>query len=144
MKFIWNQTLVIKSSVMNKYCIQTLLGYIKWRRCFKKVFFFLSKNTAEQKMSALLLLYNLIAYAKLFCVFCCQMLAQEMGNLDPITNHTHRSTVSFTLSLLLSPNHPTREGGTGPSASAGFLGWWAMDLVTCRSAEWRADCQGFH
>lgn len=37
-----------------------------------------------------------------------------MGNLDPITNHTHRSTVSFTLSLLLSPNHPTRGGGTGP------------------------------
>lgn len=37
-----------------------------------------------------------------------------MGTLDPITNHTHCSTVSFTLSLLLSPNHPTRGGGTGP------------------------------
>lgn len=143
MKFIWNKTLVIKSSATNKYCIQTLLGYIKWRRYFKKNFFSF-KEYREQKMSAPLLLYNLITYAKLFCVFCCQMLAQEMGNLDPITNHTHRSIVSFTLSLLLSPNHPTRGGGTGPSASAGFLGWWVMDLVTCPSVEQRADYQGFH
>lgn len=31
-----------------------------------------------------------------------------------------------------------------PSASAGFLGWWVTDLVTCPNVEWRADYQGFH
>lgn len=63
-----------------------------------------------------------------------------MGNLDPITNHTYRSIVSFTLSLLLSPNHPTRGGGTGPvRRRAGqirlliFLGF----AVTPRGATWK-------
>lgn len=63
-----------------------------------------------------------------------------MGNLDPITNHTYRSIVSFTLSLLLSPNHPTRGGGTGPvRRRAGqirlliFLGF----TVTPRGATWK-------
>lgn len=53
------------------------------------------------------------------------MLAREMGDLDPITNHTHRSIVSFTLSLLLSPNHPTRGGGTGP------VRWRAGQIRLC-------------
>lgn len=64
-----------------------------------------------------------------------------MGNLDPITNHTYCSIVSFTLSLLLSPNHPMRGGGTGP------VRWRAGQIrllifLGFPAALWRATWKG--
>lgn len=83
MKLIWNQTLVINSSVTSKYCTQTLLSYIKWRRYFKK-FFFLSKNTTSRKC-----LHTCFCIIYYLCktLLCSLLLDACLGNGKPRSHH---------------------------------------------------------